>query len=201
VPVAVRRSWIDIYCMHTSHRAARQANLLGALAIAVVDRLHEAKAEDDGRALTATAALSHLRLRPGQNIDFLARLLHISHPATVRLVNRLEADGLAERRPDEDDARSRALVLTPAGQRAALAAARKRLKVLDQMLSPLTTAERRQLEPVLERLLGALTTDRWDARHICRLCDIPACHMPTCPVDQAVPEPGLPIHTVPATRQ
>jgi MarR family transcriptional repressor of emrRAB len=184
--------------MHTSRRASRQANLLGALAIAVADRLHEARADDDGRGLTATAALNHLRLRPGQNIDFLARLLHISHPATVRLVNRLEADGLVERRPDEDDARSRALVLTPAGQRAALAAAGKRLEVLDQMLSALTTAERRQLEPVIEKLLGALTVDRWDARHICRLCDIPTCQLPACPVDNAIPEPGLPIQAAAA---
>jgi MarR family transcriptional regulator, negative regulator of the multidrug operon emrRAB len=187
--------------MHTPRRASREANLLGALAIAVADRLHEARAGDDGRGLTATAALNHLRLRPGQNIDFLARLLHISHPATVRLVNRLEAEGLVERRPDEDDARSRALVLTPAGQRAALAAARKRLEVLDQMLSPLTAAERRQLEPALEKLLGALTTDRWDARHICRLCDLPTCQIPACPVDQAIPEPGVPIHAAPVTLQ
>jgi MarR family transcriptional repressor of emrRAB len=187
--------------MHTSRRASRQANLLGALAIAVVDRLHEARADDDGRGLTAAAALNHLRLRPGQNIDFLARLLHISHPATVRLVNRLEAEGLVERRPDDDDARSRALVLTPAGQRAALAAARKRLQVLGQMLSPLTTAERRQLEPVIEKLLSTLTSDRWDARHICRLCDIPTCQMPACPVDRAIPEPGLPIHAAAIARQ
>jgi MarR family transcriptional repressor of emrRAB len=187
--------------MHTSRRASRQANLLGALAVAVVDRLHQARADDDGRGLTATAALNHLRLRPGQNIDFLARLLHISHPATVRLVDRLEAEGLVERRPDEDDARSRTLVLTPAGQRAALAAARQRLEVLGQMLSPLTAAERRQLEPVLEKMLGAVTTDRWDARHLCRLCDFPTCRKPACPVDQAIPGPGLPIHAAPAAPQ
>ena len=183
--------------MHTSRRNARQANLLGALAIAVTDRLHQARAGDDGRGLTATAALTHLRLRPGQNIDFLARVLHISHPATVRLVNRLEAEGLVERRPGGPDARSRALVLTPAGQQAALAAASKRLEVLSQLLSPLTAAERHRLEPVLEKLLGALTTGRWEARHICRLCDLPTCQLPACPVDQAIPEPGLPIWTPP----
>ena len=171
-------------------QTSRQANLLGALAVAVVDRLHDARADDDGRGLTATAALNHLRLRPGQNIDFLARVLHVSHPATVRLV---------ERRPGAADGRSRALMLTPAGQRAALAAARKRLELLDRMLAPLTAAERRQLEPVLEKLLGALTGDRWDARHICRLCDIPTCDEPACPVDQAVPEPGLPIRAAPVT--
>lgn len=187
--------------MHTSRRAPRQANLLGAFAIAVTDRLHQAKADDDGRSLTATAALNHLRLRPGQNIDFLARLLHISHPATVRLVNRLQAEGLVERRPGEEDARSRTLALTPAGEQAAVAAARKRLAVLTGMLSPLTATERRQLEPVLEKLLSALTNDRWDARHICRLCDFPTCKVPACPVDQAIPEPGLPIHAAAIARQ
>lgn len=184
--------------MHTSRSASRQANLLGALAIAVLDRLHQTRASDDDRGLTATAALNHIRLRPGHNIDFLARLLQISHPATVRLVNQLEAEGLVERRLVESDARSRALVLTKAGERAALSAASNRLEVLGQMLSPLSAAERRQLEPVLEKLLGALTMDRWDARHVCRLCDIPACQMPTCPVDQAVPEQGVPMGADPA---
>ena len=69
------------------------------------------------------------------------------------------------------------------------------------MLSPLTTAERRQLEPMIEKLLGALTSDRWDARHICRLCDIRTCEMPACPVDQAIPEPGLTILAAPIARQ
>jgi DNA-binding MarR family transcriptional regulator len=48
----------------------------------------------------------------------------------------------------------RALVLTPAGQRAAVAAARKLLEVLTQVLSALTAAERHQLEPVIEKLLA-----------------------------------------------
>jgi MarR family transcriptional regulator, negative regulator of the multidrug operon emrRAB len=179
--------------MHTSGRALRQANLVGALAVAVVDRLHDVRVDDDGRSLTATAALNHLRLRPGQNIDFLARLLQISHPATVRLVDRLEAEGLVERRPDSDDARSRTLVLTHTGQRVALAATKTRLEVLDEVLAALSATERRQLEPLLEKVLASLTEERWDARHICRLCDFPTCETPTCPVDQAVVDLGVPV--------
>src|SRR5438067_11999319 len=180
--------------MHTSGRALRQANLVGALAVAVVDRLHDARVDDDGRGPTATAALNHLRLRPGQNIDFLARLLQISHPATVRLVDRLEIEGLVARRKSRADARARTLVLTAKGRRAALAAARERLVVLDEILAPLTVAERRRLERLLEKLLTGLTDDRWDARHTCRLCDFPTCETPTCPVDHAIPEPGIPVH-------
>src|ERR671935_835256 len=98
----------------STRRQIRQANLLGAFALAVVDRLHEELTAAGERGLSATAALIHLRLRPGRNIDFLARLLRISHPATVRIVDRLEDDGLIERRPGLAP-RERALVLTKAG--------------------------------------------------------------------------------------
>ena len=175
--------------MHPS-RHARQANLLGALAISVTDRLHARLVGDDQRGLSATAALVHLRLRPGENIDFLGRLLGISHPATVRLVDRLEAKRLVERRPGSD-ARSRALFLTRAGQRAAVAALKARLALLERVLEPLTAAERRQLESVLEKLLAALVDDRWETRHTCRLCDYATCADPYCPVERAVDDPGI----------
>ena len=173
-------------------RQIRQANLLGAFALAVVDRLHEELTAAGERGLSATAALIHLRLRPGRNIDFLARLLRISHPATVRIIDRLENEALVERRPG-GDARSRALVLTRAGQRAAVTALKARLELLDDLLAPLTAAERRQLEPLLEKLLAALVHDRWDTRHTCRLCDYATCEDPFCPVDRAVDEPGTPV--------
>jgi MarR family transcriptional regulator, negative regulator of the multidrug operon emrRAB len=174
---------------------ARHANLLGALALRIVDQLRDALVDDGGRGFSATAALIHLRLRPGQNIDFLARLLEISHPATVRLVDRLEAAGLVERRASRDP-RARALVLTRAGQRAAVAALSKRLDVLLDILGPLTASERRQLEPLLEKLLATLTGDRRSARHGCRLCDFATCDDPACPVDRALAEPGVPVRRV-----
>jgi DNA-binding MarR family transcriptional regulator len=169
-------------------RRARQANLLGALAVAVIDRMHDELTGADERGLSGTAALIHLRLRPGENIDFLARLLDISHPATVRIVDRLEAEGLLERRSGRD-ARARLLVLTPAGRRAALAALRMRLELLEEVLAPLTAGERRRLEQILEKLLGGLVEDRWDARHMCRLCDFITCDDPECPVDRALAAP------------
>jgi MarR family transcriptional regulator, negative regulator of the multidrug operon emrRAB len=180
-----------MYLMHISRRRARQANMLGALALAAVDRLWTAVADDE-RSLSASAALIHLRLRPGQTIDFLARVLGISHPATVRLVDRFEVDGLVERRPGRDG-RSRALVLTSAGRRAAAAVLANRRAVLDDLLAPLSAPERRQLEMLLEKLLDAVPVDRWAARHTCRLCDFPTCAHPSCPVDSAVDEQGLAI--------
>jgi MarR family transcriptional repressor of emrRAB len=146
--------------------------------------MEAAFARTDGRGLTATAALIHLRLRPGENIDFLARVLAVTHPATVRLVDRLEDEGLVERRPAADG-RARALVLTPSGEKAAMAALANRLAALNEVLEPLSAAEHRQLEPLLEKLLGGATQDRWSARHICRCCDFLTCDHPFCPVDRA----------------
>ena len=176
--------------MHTA-RGLRQANLVGALALAVSDRMSETFIAADERGVTATAALIHMRLRPGQNIDFLSRLLDISHPATVRLVDRLEAEGLVERRAGRDDARSRTLSLTRSGQRAAVAALKARLELLEDVLAPLSPTERRQLERLVEKLLAALVESRWDSRHTCRLCDYATCDDLYCPVDRAVDEPGI----------
>jgi DNA-binding MarR family transcriptional regulator len=163
---------------------ARQANLTGALATALTDRLNDSLRRGGERGLSGAAALVHVHSRPGQTIDFLARVLRISHPAAVRVVDRLEADGLVKRRPGPDD-RSLALFLTPRGELAARAALEARLEVLAQTLAPLTSEEQEQLEPLLEKLLAGLTEDRWSARHLCRLCDFPVCENPSCPVDRA----------------
>jgi MarR family transcriptional repressor of emrRAB len=170
--------------MPRTRRQERQANLLGALGLAIVDRLQLAPATGDGRTMTDTAALIHLRLRPGENIDFLARVLAISHSAAVRLIDRLEATGFVERRA-APDARARALVLTQAGETAAVRALVVRLAVLGDLLDLLSAAERRRLELLLEKLLAGMAGDRWDARHICRLCDFRTCDHPACPVDRA----------------
>jgi DNA-binding MarR family transcriptional regulator len=67
----------------------------------------------------------------------------------VRLVDRLENEGLVQRRPGAD-ARSRSHVLTKTGQRAAVAALGNRLEVLDGVLAPLTVTEWDELERLLE---------------------------------------------------
>src|SRR6266536_2780802 len=80
-------------------RESRQGNLLGALALAASDRPNETLTHGERGGLSGVAALVHIRLRPGHTIELLARVLALSHSATVRLVDRLEADGLVERAP------------------------------------------------------------------------------------------------------
>jgi MarR family transcriptional repressor of emrRAB len=166
------------------HRPGEQANLLGALALAVVDRLSEALLQGGSRSLSGAAALVHIQRRPGRTIDFLARVLGLTQSAAVRLIDRLQREELVERRPGADG-RSLALFLSPTGQQRAADTMSERAQVLDGVLGPLSARERQQLATLLEKLLAGLTDDRWSARHTCRLCDIPACTHPGCPIGHA----------------
>jgi hypothetical protein len=89
------------------------------------------------------------------------------------------------------DGRARALFLTRAGQALASRILAKRARALLDVLAPLSADERRQLEPVLEKLLGGVVMNRWDARRVCRLCDFPTCADPDCPVDVAAGDEGV----------
>jgi DNA-binding MarR family transcriptional regulator len=157
--------------------ASRDANLLGACALAVSGRL------STGAADTALVAL-HGWLE-GTTIDGLARVLGLTHSGAVRLVDRLERDGLVARRSGADG-RSVALHLTARGHEAGEALRLGREQALLGVLAPLGAAERTALSATLEKLLGAITAGGASPRRTCRLCDADACgHPDHCPVTRA----------------
>jgi len=158
--------------------ASREANLLGASALAVADRLRT------GAGDAALVALGSFM--DGSTIDALAKVLALTHSGAVRLVDRLADGGLVERRSGPD-ARSVAVHLTADGAARAERLRAEREAMLLGMLDHLDPAEREALAPLLGKLLGGLTTDRASARRICRLCDADACgHPEHCPVTRAV---------------
>jgi MarR family transcriptional regulator, negative regulator of the multidrug operon emrRAB len=171
--------------MHMSLRELREANLVGALALEISDRLRDAVLDEGERSMAAAAALVHVRLRPGESIELLSHVLGVSHAAAVRLVDRLEEQKLVERRPGADG-RTRALHLTRRGTKAAERALRDRARRLEEVLAPLTERERRTFAALAAKLLAAAARDRRTARHTCRLCDFPACAHPACPIDVAL---------------
>jgi len=162
----------------------RTANLLGAAALLVSDAVLAGAAQEAGRSGAAGAALAWLAQEPGCGIEQLRRPLGLSQSATVRVVDALEADGLARRSPGAD-ARSVRVELTPAGRRVARAVLRRRSAVVDTALAALTGSERDDLTRLLEKMLGALTTDSDHAERVCRLCDWTSCPDPQCPVGLA----------------
>ncbi len=168
----------------------RLANLLGVTALAASDALRAAVAADLGHGGSAPAALVHLQAWPGESVEGLRRVLGISQPATVRVVDRLAAEGLLERRRG-GDRRTLALHLSSAGQSAADALLSRRSQRLRGLLDALTPAEQAALEPLLERLTAALAEDRPQALRTCRLWDRRACTRdPGCPLDHTTRSAG-----------
>ncbi len=157
------------------------ANVTGALALAIADRL-----DADSRA----AALITLLERSALTIEWLRRIVGLSHSAAVRLVDRLADEGLVDRRPGPDR-RSVSILLTARGRRAAERLRRKRETTLVSLLAPLEPEECRTLLALTEKVLAGAVTGRWEARLICRLCDHGVCAAAgSCPVDRAATERG-----------
>lgn len=101
-----------------SESAARSANLLGTVGLAVSDRIRAAGAEELGLGGSAPVALVALSTYlADQPLDEIARAFGITASAVVRLVDRLERDGLLARVACDDDARGAFATLTPAGRR------------------------------------------------------------------------------------
>jgi DNA-binding MarR family transcriptional regulator len=164
----------------------RLANLLGVAALAATDRLRGAVERGLAPGGSAPAALVHLQAHPGDSVEGLRQVLGVSQPAAVRVVDRLVAEGLAERRPGRDR-RTLALHLTAAGQRSATELLERRTESLTALLGALEPEERAALEPLLERLVAALADDRPGAVRVCRLCDREACtRTPGCPLEHTV---------------
>lgn len=170
----------------SSDRAAADhtANVLGALALAVSDRIAEAVSTAATGGVSDATALSALRdflHRP--SIDVLAQVLGLTHSGAVRLVDRLDAAGLTTRESGKDG-RTTTISLSSDGQGLAHAVAEARRRALLNALAPLSAEDRHTLDRLLGVVLAGLIREPGARRWICRLCDTAACGRPAgrCPV-------------------
>ena len=161
----------------------RTLNLLGALALTIADDLNAVVKANAGYGGEAPAALVTLGAEPGISINLLRQILNLSHPGTVRLIDRLEAEGLVERRAGADG-RTLALFLTDAGYKRRQTILAERRQQLQVAISSLTPEDRNQLTKLLEKMLTAMTTSELRASVICRLCEEEVCPGDDCPVEQ-----------------
>jgi MarR family transcriptional regulator, negative regulator of the multidrug operon emrRAB len=165
--------------------AARTANLLGALAVGLTDAVEAAARKEAREGGPAGAALCAIAHEPGLSIEQLRRALGLSHPGAVRLIDRLAAEGVIERRAARDR-RAVALQLTPAGMRRVRKIIADRRRALQATLRVLSPRERRSLAPLLAKMLRALPQSEAHALAICRFCEGEACD--PCPVGEGLEE-------------
>ena len=100
------------------------------------------------------------RLEQGGSVHAreLSRTLRVHPSNLVALLDQLQADGLIARRRDPSDRRRQIIKLTPAGTKRLRLATAAAAEAEQELLSPLSAEERRQLHSYLEQL----------ADHACR---------------------------------
>jgi DNA-binding MarR family transcriptional regulator len=160
---------------------AKTENVVGALALALVDTLQrdaQTQAPEPGPAAAAVALIGHA---PGLSIERLRRALALSHPGAVRLVDRLVADGLVVRVPAETDRRAVALKLTELGDTTCSAILSARQGGLSAALRSLTAEEAAMFGKLAEKVLRGLIRREDHAYRTCRLCNWTVCL--DCPVN------------------
>ena len=174
---------------HVSHSyfkvvssSSHTSNVVGALALALSDRMTEAMSVDVPVSdVAALSALHHILDR--SSIEQLRQVLGLTHSGTVRLVDRLVEAG-AVRRTAGPDRRTASVTLTDVGKDLAARATAARAAVLEPALAALDAEDRESLDrlagAVLVRLMRGPGATRW----ICRLCDTKACGRYTdeCPL-------------------
>ncbi len=101
-------------------------------------------------------AVTVLSERPGANLGELAQGMAVSLSVTSRLVDRLVAAGLAERRPSPTSGREISLWLTPAGEQTLRRYDELRLAKVHERLRELPPERAREVESALQALIAAV---------------------------------------------
>lgn len=140
-------------------------NKFAALSLAVTDAT---LAGDDDLAPTAVAALITAANNPPASIGEIAAVVGLTHSATVRLIDRLETDGLLHRR--RRVGREVLVEITPAGRRRADELQDRRLAVSANFLAGLSPDERELLGKLIDRMMQDHATNGHDRRRLCRMC-------------------------------
>jgi MarR family transcriptional regulator, negative regulator of the multidrug operon emrRAB len=157
----------------------RTANLLGVVGLAVADRIEEAARDILSHAGETPAAVVVIGYGLGPSNDQLRRILGLSHPGSVRLVDRLVADGLVERRKGRDR-RAVALYLTKSGETLREKLLKGRLAAIRPLLVPLLRRDQEALASLLHKILSSMPTTDLERCNLCRLCDDRVCK--DCPI-------------------
>ena len=157
----------------------RQQNMLGAFVLAVADQIRAETEAAVGHTGASAAALVTIAQFPGGTVEELRRSVGLSHPAAVRVVDRLVEQRLVKR-SRSGPGPAVALTVTANGTKRARKILDVRRKVLRDALPDMSQADSKALTRVLERGLANLADA--DEPIVCRLCDKGRCRRADCPV-------------------
>lgn len=161
----------------------RFENIFGAMSLALVDKLERAYEADIGLGPSSVAALIQIGAGSGLTIETLRRIIGLSHSASVRLIDQLEAAGLVLRsEPVDGDRRAKALKLTEAGRALYGRCKEARRGVTERAFAVLDPDEMQLFGRLAEKVLPALVNLGADQDVVCRVCDESVCVRARCPI-------------------
>lgn len=173
--------------MHIRLAGRRDRNVLAAWAIAVSDVVRVAAERSTGMGGNGPAALVAIVADPGLSVDDLRKVLALTHPGTVRLVDRLVEQAWVRRR--QGPGRTVRLEPTAAGRAAERRIAVAREEAVAEVLAGLSEQDIHVMAGLAEPVL-AKTVENVDAmRRLCRLCNRDACE--PCPAEGGATDADL----------
>jgi MarR family transcriptional repressor of emrRAB len=158
------------------------ANILGALAVLIQDRVEGMWQSALDLSPMAAAALVQIDNEPGSSIESVASRIGLTHSATVRVIDKLAERGLVEKDRARKDARAQSLTLSRAGKRLAQQLHEARNQVTDDLLADLAPGQRAALEQAIRTILYRCVEPGREADVTCRVCDDRRCSPEICPI-------------------
>ncbi len=158
------------------------ANILGALALLIQDRVESTWQSALDLSPMAAAALVQIAGEPGASIELVAGRIGLTHSATVRVIDKLAERGLVEKDRARKDARAQSLKLTKAGKQTAQQLHGARNQVTDDLLAGLVPAQRQALRDAIAAILHRTVEPGREADVTCRVCDERRCTPDICPI-------------------
>ena len=126
---------------------------LQTIRAAIEDALHPA-----GFSLRQAMVLAALNRNPGMTGAEMAQSMLITPQAMGELLQEMEKAGLVRRQTRRDNARKRAIFLTPAGRKALSTCCAALHLVEDRMLASLSAVERKRLSRLLVHCIEGLSS-------------------------------------------
>ena len=164
-------------------------NMIGAFSRALSDKVDRAVREVAGLSNSACYAIVTVGSEPNSSIETLRQMLSLEHSSLVRLVDRMEKQGLLQRiRGTGKDLREVKVSLTNRGEKYFTLILEARRNVLAKILGTLSNEERMLISSIIFKLMPSVVDGGYDQHYVCRLCDLESCPQENCPVNLAYPE-------------
>ena len=163
-----------------SSNSLRLANFLATVSQAVMGRVDQQLLQHPNQTSSSLAALNVIGMYEGCSNTALGKAIGLSHTATVRLVDKLENQGLVVSTPGLDR-RSVQFALTESGTAYVRELLTARCVAAGELLTLLDDNEQGQLNDIMEKLLSRMAGKPTGRGELCRLCDQVACPPDRCP--------------------